>query len=464
MLRLLRRGLFEKNGYRKGEFKMKHRMSRRQFLRTTGVVGAGLSLGGALPALAANRRQDANLTMWWWGEQELPGLQEFVDESVANYSAATVDTMLQDTSVVISQFQTAAAANEAPDIQYLWNGIYHMESVWFGYLQPVNGLVSDALIEASNPTLLSRFGGDIYRVGWYPLPMVWYYNKALFDQAGLDADTPPATWDDLLDVCDKLRSAGIAPLGGGIQDGFWGEWYLGHALVQNLDSTSEALDLFIGERDFREPQYHEHWTRLAELVELGFINDDMPSIELYPGIDLIVAGQLAMGESIGSRLPADSAASNGQIGTMVMPVYGSGAMAGKPIFDAQGLGISAQTENPEAAAAFLEYLHSPERLQRFWEITGWIPSNTNFDTSVIEDVAVRDMWERWALVENVPYVANLTPGQFYDQAMIPAGQAIISGNMSGEEAGELAARVVQEWRDFNPDLLENYQMWAQDLA
>jgi hypothetical protein len=74
------------------------------------------------------------------------------------------------------------------------------------------------------------------------------------------------------------------------------------------------------------------------------------------------------------------------------------------------------------------------------------------------------MWERWALVENVPYVANLTPGQFYDQAMIPAGQEIIAGNMSGEQAGELAARVVQEWRDFNPDLLENYQQWAADLA
>ena len=443
---------------------MRNRMSRRQFLKVTGAAGAGLTLGNALPTLAAPNRQSSDLVMWWWGEQELPGLQAFVDDSVANYTDASVETMLQDTSVVISQFQTAAAAGEAPDIQYLWNGIYHMESVWFDYLQPVNGLVSDEIIAASTPTLLSNFGGNTYRVGWYPIPMVWYYNKDLFEQAGLDADSPPVTWDELLDACDKLRTVDIAPIGGGIQDGFWGEWYLGHALVQNLDSTSEALDLFIGERDFREPKYHEHWTRLAELVELGFINNDMSSIELYPGIDLIVAGQLAMGESIGTRLPADSVATEGQIGTMIMPVYGSGAMAGKPIFDAQGLGISSQAENPEAAAAFLEYLHSPERLQRFWEITGWIPNNTNFDTSVIEDPAVKDMWERWALVENVPYVANLTPGQFYDQAMIPAGQEIVAGNMNGEAAGELAARVVQEWRDFNPDLLENYQQWATDLA
>lgn len=439
------------------------RLSRRGFLRSAAAVGAGATMGGLLPAMRA-RGAGPDLTMWWWGEQELPGLQKFVDESVANYSAAAVKTMLQDTAVVISQFQTAAAAGEAPDVQYLWNGIYHMESVWFGYIKPVNGLVSDAVIKASNPTLLSNFGGNTYRVGWYPIPMIWYYNKDLFDQAGLDADTPPATWDDMLAACEKLRSKDIEAIGGGIQDGYWGEWFLGHALAQNVDSTGEALGLFTGERDFRDPKYHEHWVRLEELRKAGFLNKDMASLELYPGIDLIVAGKLAMGESIGTRLPADSKATGGRIGCMVMPVYGKGKMAGKPIFDVQGLGISANAKDPAAAAAFLEYLHSPERLQAFWTITGWIPSDTNFDADLIQDPAVRSLWDIWGLGENIPYIANLVPGQFYEQALIPTAQQIVQGKMTGEEAGELASRVVTEWRDFNPDLVENYRKWGQDLS
>ncbi len=439
------------------------RLSRRGFLQSAAAVGAGATMGGLLPAMRA-RAAGPNLTMWWWGEQELPGLQKFVDESVANYSAATVKTMLQDTAVVISQFQTAAAAGEAPDIQYFWNGIYHMESVWFGYVKPVNGLVSDAVIKASNPTLLSDFGGNTYRVGWYPIPMIWYYNKDLFDRAGLDADTPPATWDDMLAACEKLRSKDIEAIGGGIQDGYWGEWFLGHALAQNVDSTGEALGLFTGERDFRDPKYHEHWVRLEELRKAGFLNKDMASLELYPGIDLIVAGKLAMGESIGTRLPADSKATGGRIGSMVMPVYGKGKMAGKPIFDVQGLGISANAKDPAAAAAFLEYLHSPERLQAFWNITGWIPSDTNFDADLIQDPAVRSLWDTWGLGENIPYIANLVPGQFYEQALIPTAQQIVQGKMTGAEAGELASRVVTEWRDFNPDLVENYKKWGQDLS
>jgi hypothetical protein len=36
--------------------------------------------------------------------------------------------------------------------------------------------------------------------------------------------------------------------------------------------------------------------------------------------------------------------------------------------------------------------------------------------------------------------------------------------MSGEEAGALAAQVAQEWREFNPDLVEKYQAWAAELS
>lgn len=435
--------------------------SRRRMLQASAGLGAGAALGGLMPRMA---RANETLNMWWWGEQELPGLQGFVDDAVKSYTAATVEPMLQDTAVVISQFQTAAAAGESPDIQFLWNGIYHMESVWLGYLQPLEGLVSDEVIKASNATLLSRFGGKTYRLGWYPLPMIWIYNKDLYDKAGLDADKAPATWDEFLAACDKLKSAGVAPVGGGIQDGYWGEWYFGHALAQNVDSAGEVIGLFTGDKDFREPKYHEHWVKLEELRKAGFFNPEMSSTELYPGIDLIVAGKVGAGLSVGSRLPADSKATNGRIGAMVMPVYGKGKLAGQPIFDSQGLGIPSKAKDPKAAAAFLEYLQSPEQLKALHAKTGWIPANTGFDVSVIEDPVVRDMWQRWGLSPNIPYLANLVPGQFYEQALLPTAQQVVEGKITGEQAGELAYNVAKEWREFNPDIVENYKKWSADLG
>jgi ABC-type glycerol-3-phosphate transport system substrate-binding protein len=452
-----------------------NRLSRRNFLKATALLGAGASLGQFGSALAhpsspsshSRAQSGVNLSWWWWGEQELPGLQTVVDNAVAAWKKAgggNISTLLQDTSVVISQFQTAAAAGEAPDLQYLWNGIYHMESVWFGYVAPLNGLVSDKTLADSGATALSFYEGKQYRVGWYPIQMLWFYNKELFDRAGLDADAPPKTWDEFLAACDTLKSAGITPFGGGIQDGFWGEWFFGHALSQSLDSPAQAIQLFIGDLDFRDPQYHECWTRLQELRDLGFLNNDISSLELYPGIDKLVNGELAMTVSVGTRIPADNAAMNGNLGLMVMPVFGKGALAGRPIVDAQGLGISADSRNKEEAAAFLEFLNTPEQLNAFWEATGWMPTNVNWDSSVIEDPVVAKAWNEWNLGDNIAYVANLIPAQFWTDAMFVAAQSIVNGEMDGEEAGEQNARVVQEWRDFNPDLLEKYQTWAASLA
>ena len=328
--------------------------------------------------------------MWWWGEQELPGLQKFVDDSVAGYKDATVKPMLQDTAVVISQFQTAAAAGNAPDIQYLWNGIYHMESVWLGYLQRPQG--PD---QAGYPAGLQSDAAQPFRRRHLPHRLVPAADVLVLQQDALREGRarPRSTAEDLGRAARGLREA---------QDrrhradrrrhpGWLLERMVHHAirLPQQLDTLGEAVELFIGDKDFRDPKYHEHWVKLEELKNKGYLNKDMSSLELYPGIDLVVAGKLAIGQTIGTRLPADSKATDGQIGYMTMPVFGKGKLAGVPIVDVQGLGISSNAEDPAAAAAFLEYLQSPERLKAFWDATGWLPSNTTFDSSVIQDPSVR---------------------------------------------------------------------------
>ncbi len=96
--------------------------------------------------------------------------------------------------------------------------------------------------------------------------------------------------------------------------------------------------------------------------------------------------------------------------------------------------------------------------------TGWIPSNTAFDITAIKYPVVLDMWKRWGLSENIPYLSNLVPGQFYEQALLPTAQQVVEGKITGAEAGELAYKVAKEWRDFNPDMVENYKKWAADLS
>ena len=407
------------------------------------------------------------LKMWWWGEQEAIGIQQWVDETIEQFKAEAnynIDPLLMDTSQVIPQFTNAAAAGEPPDIQFVFNGIYHMENTWLGYIQPLNGLVSDDTLAASGATALSTFEGQQYRVGFYIVGFGLEYDKAAFENAGLDPDSPPTTWDAFLDACDKIKTSGIIPISGGIKDGFFGEWYFVNTLTQNLNSPADALNLFIGELDWRDPQYHEHWVKLQELYDNGFINEDINSLELYQGIQLTETGKAAMTINTTAALPAAQEILGDRLGYMVFPTFGTGSMAGIPITDTQGFCIPAKAADPQGAAAFLEFMHSEDRVNAMWTTSRALPADEKFDSSLIDDPFLKTVYETWWAGDHNVYVADLMPTLFWTDAMFVISQDILSGKLKGEESGEIAAQVTEKWKNQNPDMVENYTTWGQDLA
>ena len=141
---------------------LRRALSRRELLRRSGGL---LALAGLAPVIAACGGSDSggttaapaatsaagstggastaaakagDIKMWWWGEQEAVGIQKWMDDVLAAFSERADRqgrrATLMDTDQVIPQFTKAAAAGDVPDVQFLFNGIYHMENVWLGYL------------------------------------------------------------------------------------------------------------------------------------------------------------------------------------------------------------------------------------------------------------------------------------------------------------------------------------------
>jgi ABC-type glycerol-3-phosphate transport system substrate-binding protein len=191
----------------------------------------------------------------------------------------------------------------------------------------------------------------------------------------------------------------------------------------------------------------------------------MNSLELYPGIQLMDTGTLGITQAVSTLVTASQEVLGEEnVGFMVMPVFGTGPMAGVPILDAQGFGIAEEAENKEAAAAFLEFIHTPEQVNQIYEIAQQIPANADFDSSLITNPLQKQIYDTWVAAENVPYIPNLMPTLFWTDAMFVASQKIVGGEMDGEGAGELATEITQKWKDQNPDLVENYSTWAADLG
>jgi len=440
-------------------------ISRREFLKLT---GAGLTAASFSPLLSACGGRPETLKMWWWGEQEAAGLEGWVNESIRLYqeeSGNIIEPTLQDTAVVVSEFQTASAANNAPDIQFFWNGIYHMESVWLGHVEPLNNLIDAEGLANSGATALSVYQGQQYRMGWYALPTLWVYNKEMFSQAGLDPEAPPTTWDAFLGACDNLKAAGFTPMSAGLKDGFWGEWWMGLVLVQALDSFSQSVDLFVGDLDWRDPKYHGLWDRQGELWQAGYLNNDVMSLDLYPGIELFGTGQAAMTQIMGSIVSSQAALlGEEKVGQMLVPVLSDGALAGRPVGDAQGLGISSQSQHKEVAAEFLTFLHQKERLDALYQQVRIPPADLNWDASIVSDRIGREQLERWVQVDHVPWIPDLMPVLFWTDAMFVNSQNVISEGWTGEQCGENATEVTRKWLEQNPDMVDNYRIWAADLA
>jgi raffinose/stachyose/melibiose transport system substrate-binding protein len=442
------------------------------------LMAGGLGAAAATPLLTARGAQAAargltgldssTLTMWWWGQQEAVGIQKWMTDTLAKFKAKSgvgVKSTLMDTNNVIPQFTNAAAAGHPPDVQFLFNGIYHMENVWLGYVAPLDGLVSEATLQHSGATNLSVYKGKHYRVGFYAIGFGLAYNKSHFRKAGLDPEHPPQTWAQFTAACAKLKAKGYIPIGGGVKDGFLGEWYLVNSLTQNLDSPADALNLFIGNLDWRKPRYHEHWVRLEELKKKGYFNDDITSLQLYQGIQLFDTGKASMCFNTTPAIPnSQKQLGAANVGFMMLPRFGKGQLAKYPILDTQGFGIPSKGHDHANGAKLLDFMHSPERLQAMWKLSKQIPADSRFDGSVIDVPLIRAVQKKWIAGKHNVYIADLMPTKFWTDAMFVASQKILAGSITGNQAADLAHKVTDTWKHQNPDMVSNYKTWGRDLA
>lgn len=75
-----------------------------------------------------------------------------------------------------------------------------------GLTVPVTDILTEEYLSDFYPSVMESFhiDGKPYGVPMYISPFILYYNKDLFEQAGLDPNTPPATYDEMLSYAEKL--------------------------------------------------------------------------------------------------------------------------------------------------------------------------------------------------------------------------------------------------------------------
>jgi multiple sugar transport system substrate-binding protein len=420
----------------------------------------------AAPATAAPATQEkVHLVIWWWGEQEAPGAQKWMDETVAAYQAAhpnvTIETVLQSTDSLIPAFQSAAAAKSGPDIQYFWGGVWTLENAWSGAIIPLDNLIPAAEMSHYINNFERAYDGKQYGIGWYLSGNPMVYNPKLFTQAGLDPKNPPQTWDDLKAACTKLNAIGVTPIAGGLKDGWFGGWLFSILSRQSHDSFKEFMAASVGDAKFTDPQFAEWWSRVAELKTAGCWNSDINSVDYQQGQDMFVQGKAAMifGNDTFLKGWADTIGWD-SMAVMMVPKWGTGKMADEYVTTAQGWGITSWSKYPQQAADFLMFMHTTDRLNAWLDDTGVLPADNRLDTTKITQPILKQIYD-WDSTKAGANLENFIPSMLDEQSNFVGTQLLFSGDKSPGQLAALAEEVIGKWRTQNPDGVNNFKTWSK---
>ena len=421
---------------------------------------------GSAPASQA-AAEPVNLTFWYWGESDAPGADKWMADTVAAYKAVqpnvTVDVVSQPTDTLISAFQTAAASKSGPDIASQWATGPVLSFVWSDSVAPISDLVPADEMKHWLNTNENVYDGKTWAMPMYLLGIGLAYNKELFEKAGV---TPPTgdrwTWDEFVAASAKLKAAGITPFVMGDKNGYLGAWWWANVGGQQLNSVQELAKAVVGEVPFTDPKYTGWYSILDEYVKAGYVNDDVMSLDVDQGVRLFQQGKGAMTFTTDGMLATAIKDLGGdKVGVMRPPKWGTGqlAEAGNATQSISHF-VTSWSKHPKEAAAFLQFMHTPERLTAWYAATGVIAADDRFDTSLVTVPQLQAM-STFETTGPQVWLENWIPPQIDGEADIPAGQMIFSGSGTPADAAALWERVAATWRSAHPDELANWQKLAQ---
>jgi sn-glycerol 3-phosphate transport system substrate-binding protein len=205
---------------------------------------------------------------------------------------------------------------------------------------------------------------------------ILYYNKDAFAAAGLDPETPPATWAELETMSGQIIEAGAAPCGFTTA---WPSWVqlenfsAWHNLP--LGTLANGFGGFETELAFANDHVARHWDNLKTWQDAGVFQWGGPG----PGDDAppkFYAGECAIYMNSSAARAGVLANTDFEVGFGMLPHYDDieGAPQNSIIGGATLWVLQGHTDAEyEAVAAFFEYLSRPEVQAEWHQKTGYLP-------------------------------------------------------------------------------------------
>ena len=173
----------------------------------------------------------------------------------------------------IPALRTALLAGTAPDILFLHLGIEFSE--FQSYLEPLDGFLEQSGLAFQENSLETGYSseGALKALPFSVQGIGWYYNRELFEQAGLDPDQPPSEWEDFLGACEQLKASGITPIASGNNRPMTTE-FIRRSLISAFFTPQEIADFYKQGRGVSNPRFRTIMDFCRTLRDKGYFDEE----------------------------------------------------------------------------------------------------------------------------------------------------------------------------------------------
>lgn len=390
-------------------------------LKTTVAALAGIAfLAQPFAALAGE------LKFWTWRGEDKAAYAEFFKDFNKQNPDVKITFEAFEPQNYATVLSTALAADKGPDVMMVraYGAFEAMAKP--GYLTELDAKSVPAL--ASFPALALkgetlRADGKVYAVPFATQTMLVVYNEELFAKAGVSV---PETWDQFVEVCRKLKAAGIIPLANGTATA-WQNETLTSALLSSQFGKGFEADIVAGKADFTDKRFVDALGRLKALAEAGYLAPSFEGIDYPSSQQLFSSGQAAMfaGGSF-EMAPFLKANPALKLGAFASPVLKAGDERLVSVFLDGGFAVNAKSANKEDGLKLMRYFASAEFGNKF--------ANTLANISPVPGVVFNDAKLARVAELNKSAMSYLMLVHFRYQE--PSGSVLLQSNVQKMLAGK----------------------------
>lgn len=286
---------------------------------------------------------------------------------------------VKQTTFPYADYQTrlvaATMARSGPDVVQLFYG-WTDQFVRGRVIQPLSSetFPHDEIESEFFPIVSAmKRDGEYYGLPTAVRSLALFYNKNLFEEAGLDPEAPPTTLEELVaaakaiaqtDAAGNMSTAGMTLDMAGQDHQWWREVLIRQfgGAPYNDDHTEVAYN---SEAGIAALEFYTNLQLVEEVGTRGFMDEGQAAFR---------AGRAGMTIDGTFRLGSFSTIEDFEWGVTELPANDEGVRSNYASYFANAIGSGAEGEELEAAEKFLAYISSPEAMELWLEVVGELPA------------------------------------------------------------------------------------------